>query len=39
MYAAKEFGHGDGVSHVCYRNELDVLPRTPSRRSDTTVSG
>jgi diguanylate cyclase (GGDEF)-like protein len=38
MYAAKEFGHGDGVSHVCYRNELDVLPRTPARHSDTTVS-
>jgi diguanylate cyclase (GGDEF)-like protein len=30
MYAAKELAHADGVSHVCYRNELD-LPRVPDR--------
>jgi diguanylate cyclase (GGDEF)-like protein len=39
MYAAKEMGHRDGVSHVCYRNELDVPPHgEPPRRAGTLVS-
>jgi diguanylate cyclase (GGDEF)-like protein len=39
MYAAKELGRVDGTSHVCYRNELDALPRDVPRRDDTLVSG
>jgi diguanylate cyclase (GGDEF)-like protein len=31
VYAAKELGHRDGGSHVCYRNELDAPPREPRR--------
>jgi hypothetical protein len=31
-------GHRDGVSHVCYRNELDTPPRDP-RRAKTVISG
>jgi len=27
MYAAKELSRADGVSHVCYRNELDIKLR------------
>jgi hypothetical protein len=27
MYAAKELSRGDGKSHVCYRNELE-MPRS-----------
>jgi diguanylate cyclase (GGDEF)-like protein len=39
MYAAKELGHRDGSSHVCYRNELDLPPRgDPPRRAGTLVS-
>lgn len=30
IYAAKELSRMDGLSHVCYRSELD-LPRTPAR--------
>jgi len=36
MYAAKELGHRDGTSHVCYRNELEGP--VPSSRRATLVS-
>lgn len=32
MYAAKQFAHADGRSHVCYRNELTEVPATPPAR-------
>ncbi|HZZ93324.1 MAG TPA: GGDEF domain-containing protein [Usitatibacter sp.] len=31
MYAAKELARGSGESHVCYRAELDLPPRSPQR--------
>lgn len=37
MYAAKEMGHRDGTSHVCYRNELDT-PARETRRPNTLLS-
>jgi diguanylate cyclase (GGDEF)-like protein len=37
MYAAKEMGHRDGGSHVCYRNELEGLAHD-SRRDAIRIS-
>lgn len=31
MYAAKQFAHADGRSHVCYRNELIEVPAPAPR--------
>jgi diguanylate cyclase (GGDEF)-like protein len=34
MYAAKQFAHGDGGSHVCYRNELtEVAAAEPPEKA------
>ena len=33
MYAAKQFAHADGRSHVCYRNELTEVPAPPPREA------
>jgi diguanylate cyclase (GGDEF)-like protein len=34
MYAAKQFSHADGRSHVCYRNELtELTPPTPTAQA------
>lgn len=38
MYAAKEMCRVDGISHVCYRNELDIPARPAKRDSSTIVS-
>jgi diguanylate cyclase (GGDEF)-like protein len=33
MYAAKQFAHADGKSHVCYRNELTELAAEPPKQA------
>ena len=35
MYAAKQFAHGDGLSHVCYRNELIEVTAPPPMKAVT----
>ena len=37
MYAAKQFSHADGKSHVAYRNELSELPAGTSERVAVTA--